>query len=122
MSDAVLLGARPARDDDGSHRIKIRLADSSEVQVALTPEQAGLLIGALQRTALDHLETFAESRPHPVLSVARVDLAQGATSELMVTTVEVGSLVLQMETVELLKAKSEIERLLALRSIPKGRN
>jgi hypothetical protein len=108
---------------DGSRDIDVALADGSVIRATISPDRVGPLAAILQEGLLHHR---AEGQTAPGMSeVCLVDthIAQGTkTAELLLSTVQIGQIVLLAPDKALLKLRSEIDRLLALRKLPRGQH
>lgn len=120
---ARIVAIHPEIGSDGSRDVDVAFSDGSFIRATISADRVGPLASALQQGLLNGRPAGVPAPHIPLLTVADFYLAHGqSTTELTAHTAEIGSLVLQVETEQLEKLRSEIDRLLEMRSLPRGRN
>jgi hypothetical protein len=113
----------PESNSDGDNVIGITLGDGSTFDVAIDLGAAQQLVEILQRRLVRWANESAQNLRFPQLEVIDADVAhQGPGAKLMVSTSQVGCLVLLMSDNVLRKAQQEIGRVLTYRSGPQSKN
>jgi hypothetical protein len=113
----------PESNSDGDNVIGITLGDGSTFDVAIDLGAAQQLVEILQRRLVRWANESAQNLRFPQLEVIDADVAhKGPGAKLMVSTSQVGCLVLLMSDNVLRKAQQEIGRVLTYRSGPQSKN
>jgi len=106
---------------DGDNVIEVTCADGTKIDATIDPAAAQLLVEILQRRLVTLAHEAAKNLSFPQLQVDRVDLGHsGPTAQLMVSTAQMGAVILLMSDDTLRKARSEIDRVLSYRSPSKS--
>jgi hypothetical protein len=109
----------PEPNKDGDNVIGITLGDGSTFDAVIDLSGAQKLVEILQRRLVLWASESAKNLRFPQTDVIDVDVAhKGPGAQLMVTTSQIGSLVLLMRDDVLRKALLEIGRVLTYRSGP----
>jgi len=104
-------------DSDGDNIIEITCTDATKIDVAIDLAAAQVLVEILQKRLVLWAHQYVKNLALPQIDVVQVDLAhQGRDAQLMVTTDQIGTLVLRMSDDNLRKARREIDRALSYRS------
>jgi hypothetical protein len=105
---------------DGDNVIGITLGDGSTFDAVIDLGAAQQLVETLQRRLILWADESAKNLRFPQLEVTDAHVAhQGPAAQLILTTSQMGSLVLLMPDEVLRKAQREIDRVVTLRSGPK---
>jgi len=107
---------------DGSHSVRIN-HDGKDVELTIPLQHLEDLVGTFQVAAILRAHETARNIRIPRLDVTRVDIAhQGPICELMVSTIQTGTVVLLMKDDLLRHMKAEIDRVLSHRGGSAARN
>jgi hypothetical protein len=113
----------PEPNKDGDSVIGITLGDGSTFDVAIDLGAAQTLVEILQRRLVRWADESAKNLRLPQIEVIDAGVAhEGPGAHLMVTTSQIGSLVLLMSDDVLRKAQQEIGRVVTYRSGPQSMN
>lgn len=107
---------------DGSREVDVAFADGSFVRATISADRVGPIAGILQEGLLNRPSEGGAFPVFPEIRLVDTHIGHGAdATELMVSTVEIGHVILHATDAALTKMRSEIDRLLALRAMPRGR-
>jgi hypothetical protein len=110
-------------DSDGNNVIQITMSDGRTIDAAIDLAAAQTLVQILQRRLVRWADESAKSLRLPQIEVIDAGVAhQGPGAQLMVSTSQMGYLVLAMADEVLRKAQSEIGRVVTFRSGPQSKN
>jgi len=110
-------------DTDGDNVLEISFADGSTINAAIDPATAQTLVEILQRRLIFWAAESAKNLRFPQIDAADVAVAhQGSEAKLILTTVQMGTVVVQMDDAALQKARAEIGRVLIYRSGSNAKN
>jgi hypothetical protein len=101
----------------GDQIIEVTCSDGAKIDVAIDLAAAQTLVQYLQEQLVEWAHKSAKNLNLPQLDVTRVDMAhQGGAAELMVSTAQMGRMVLRVSDDMLRHAQKEIDRVLQYRS------
>lgn len=110
------LGIEPP-DDSGCISITGTLDDGTEVAIPLAPEHAMHFVNVVQADVLNAMETSADLTQLPALEIVHTRLAHGQqTTQLLVSTRQMGPVVLVFGRSELQELRERIDRVLSMAS------
>ncbi len=111
-------GTRDQAEPDGSHMIEVSHGDCV-IEVRIDPEQVAILLNRLQLTAMAHAQATAQNMTFPELTATRIALAhRGREVAMMVSTAQIGSLVVRLSDPLFETLRSEVDRMKTYRSAP----
>ena len=106
-------------NQDGDNVIEITLGDGSTFPAAIDLSAAQVLVGILQQRLVRWAHESAKTLRFPEYQIVDAAVAhEGPGAQLMVTTSQIGFVVLSMSDEVLLKAQREIGRVVTYRSAP----
>ena len=109
----------PEPNEEGDNVIGITLGDGSTFDVTIDLGAAQELVEILQRRLVHWASESARNLSLPEFEVIDAAVSHaGPATQLMVSTTQIGSLVLRMPDEVLRKARDEIDRVLTYRSGP----
>ena len=110
-------------DDDGDNVIQITMSDGRTVDAVIDLAAAQTLVQILQRRLVRWADESVKNFRLPQLEVIDAGVAhEGPGAQLMVSTSQIGSVVLRMSDDILRKAQQEIGRVVTYRSGPQSKN
>jgi len=105
-------------NDHGATSIQVTCVDGSTIDVAIDLTAAQTLVEVLQRQLVRQAHKSTKNFRVPELDVSQVDVAhKGPLAQLMVTTSQIGALVLRMPDEVLRMAQQEIGQVMTYRSV-----
>lgn len=103
---------------DGSYNV-IALDGDRRIEVQFDANAMQQVCSTFQISAIQHASELAKNVPAPIFEARAVNAAhRGVESQLMVSTLQIGSFVLQASNQFLQHMKQEIDRVLTYRSGP----
>ena len=110
-------------DSDGNNVIQITMSDGRTIDAAIDLAAAQTLVEILQRRLVRWADESAKNLRLPGIKVIDAGVAhEGPGAQLMVSTSQMGYLILAMADDVLKKAQSEIGRVVTFRSGPQSKN
>jgi hypothetical protein len=112
----------PEPNNEGDNVIGITLGDGSTFDLTIDLAAAQSLVEILQQRLVRWASESVKDLRFPMVDVIAVDVShKGPEAQLMVSTTQIGSLVLRMPDDVLRKAQQEIGRVVTYRSGPQTR-
>ena len=116
-----ITGIKPEAEPDGGHMIKVADFGGEPFEVWIRPDQIAQLLNVLQEGVISRAMATADNARFPTLTAETIGLAhQGREVALLVSTTEIGSLVLQASDEVLDNLRSELDRLKTYRPTSPG--
>jgi hypothetical protein len=118
-----VLAISPNPEPSGHYVILIRQPDGKEIEAAIDVPAAQTIVGILQKALIQWADKTVQNMKFPIFDVHRIDIAhQGAETQLLAATAQMGSVVLRMsrETREMMK--HELDRISTLDPPTKAAN
>jgi hypothetical protein len=121
MNKVISIDSEP--DGDGNNVIQVTMSDGRNIDVRIDLSAAQTLVEILQRRLVHWAHESAQNLRLPQIEVIDASVAhEGPGAQLMVSTSQMGYLVLRMHDDVLRKAQHELDRVVTYRSGPQSKN
>lgn len=120
MTDEIgrIVGIGDQAEPDGSHMVQVALGDCT-IEVRIDREQVATLLNHFQLAAMVQTQTETRTLSFPEIDATQIALAhKGREVALMVSTAQMGTLVIRLTDDQMNDLRSELDRLKTYRSAP----